>query len=129
MGNITSCSGKKNNIEDEEEEELYNLPDIENFIHKYNCSIEESTYKLIQKNQKYNLYLCENDLILKNRRNEFRFIYNNIIAWTFTPHFFGFTYKNLKKIEEVIIQVDNANHVANDLKKITYDLVDYYKNI
>ena len=112
-----------------EEEELYNLPDIENFIHKYNCSIIDSTYKLIYKNQKYNLYLCDNDLILKNRRNEFRFIYNNIIAWSFTPHFFGFTYKNLKKIEEVIIQVDNANNVANDLKKITYDLVDYYKNI
>ena len=128
MGNITSCSGKKNNMENEEEE-LYNLPDIENFIHKYNCSIIDSTYKLIYKNQKYNLYLCDNDLILKNRRNEFRFIYNNIIAWTSTSHFFGFTYKNLKKIEEIIIQVDNTNNVANNLKKITYDLVDYYKNI
>jgi len=128
MGNITSCSGKKNNMEDEEEE-LYNLPDIENFIHKYNCNILDSTYKLIQKNEKYNLYLCENDLIIKNRRNEFRFIYNNIIAWSFTPNFFGFTYKNLKKIEEIIIQVDNADKMANDLKKITYDLVDYYKNI
>ena len=124
MGNITSCSGIK-----EEGEELYTLPDIQNFIHKYNCNITKSTYKLIQKDEKYNLYLCENDLIIKNRKNEFRFIYNNIVAWTFTPNFFGFTYKNLKNIEEVIIQIDNANKIANDLKKITYDLVDYYKNI
>jgi len=128
MGNIISCSGKKNNLE-EEDEELYSLPDIENFIHKYNCSIIESTDKLIQRNQKYNLYLCDNDLIIKNRRNEFRFIYNNIIAWSFTQNFFGFRYKNLKKIEEVIIQIENANKIANDLKNITYDLVDYYKNI
>ena len=106
---------------------LYNITDIENFIHKYNCSIIDSTYNLINKRRKYNLYLCENDLIIKIETKFF--IYNNIIAWSFTPHFFGFTYKNLKKIEEVIIQVDNANNVANDLKKITYDLVDYYKNI
>ena len=105
------------------------MPDIENFIHKYNCSIMESTYNLIQKKQKYNLYLCANDLIIKNRKNEFTFIYNNIIAWTFTPTFFGFIYKNLHNIEEIIIKVKNANNVANDLKKITYDLVEYYKNI
>ena len=129
MGNIIGCSVKKKYIEEEENEELYSLPDIENFIHKYNCSITESTDKLIQEDEKYNLYLCDNDLILKNRRNEFRFIYNNIISWTFAPNFFGFTYKNFKKIENIIIQVDNANKIANDLKKITYDLVDYYKNI
>jgi hypothetical protein len=128
MGNITSCSGKKNNMEDEEEE-LYNLTDIENIIHKYNCSIADSTYKLIQKDEKYNLYLCDNDLILKNRRNEFRIIYNNIIYWTSAPNFFGFVFKNLKNKEEVIIQVDNSNNIANNLKKITYDLVYYYKNI
>ena len=129
MGNIISCSGEKNYIKEEDEEELYNFPDIENFIHKYNCSIIESTYKLIIKNNKYNLYLCDNNLILKDIKNEFIFIYNNIIAWTVTEHFFGFTYKNANKIEEIIIQIDNANKLAHDLKKIIYDLANYYKNI
>ena len=129
MGNKISCLGSKKSKKEEEEEDLYNIPDIENFIHKYNCSIIESTYNLINKGEKYNLYLCENDLIIKNRNKNFSFIYNNIIAWTFNQHFFGFTYKNLNKVEEIVICVKNGNKIACNLKMIIYDLVEYYKNI
>ena len=127
MGNLISCYNEKKNIE--EDEELYTLPDIENFIHKYNCSIIQCTSNLIKKNQKYNLYLCDNDIIIKNRQNTFTFIYNNILHWTFSKHFFGFTYKNSTTVEDIVIKVNNGNKVAENLKKIVYELVDYYKNI
>ena len=126
MGNILSCYRLKN--EEEDEENLIIL-DIPKFVYTYNCCIIQSTSELIHINEEYDLYLCENDIIIKNTNKKFTFIYNNIPHWTFTEHFFGFTYRNLDKLEEIVIKVNNGYEIADNLKKHIYELVDYYKSI
>ena len=128
MGNITSCSSFKKTKE-EEEEEIYNLPDIDKFYHKYKCKIHFSDLNRIEDNQIYNLYLCENDLVLKNSSKEISLIYNNILLWKTTETFFSFIYKNGKKEYQIILEVEDAYDISKNLKKILNDLVTYYKNI
>tara|TARA_B000000477_G_scaffold105713_1_gene96378 strand:+ start:180 stop:566 length:387 start_codon:yes stop_codon:yes gene_type:complete len=128
MGNLISCSAIKKDTE-EEEKELYNLPDIKNYIYKYKCKINFSDLNKISDNQIYNLYLCENDLILQNSVKKISLIYNNILIWKTSESLFSFVYKNGEKNYQIILEVENARDVSKNLKKIVYELVDYYKNI
>ena len=129
MGNLYSCSSFKKDKKNEEEKEIYDLPDIEKFYHKYTCKIHFSDLNKIGDNQIYNLYLCENDLVLKNSSKEISLIYNNILLWKTTETFFSFIYKNGNKEYQIILEVEDAHEISKNLKIILYELVEYYRNI
>ena len=73
--------------------------------------------------------MCENDLILKNSSKEISLIYNNILLWKTTETFFSFIYKNGNKEYQIILEVEDAHDISRNLKKILYELVEYYRNI
>lgn len=99
------------------------------YLYEYKCMIEESELDIIEKNEYFTLYLCENHIVLKNKYKEFNFIYQNVMFWKSSSKFFGFCYKDMNKTNIITFFVDDGNIIADNLKKITYELVDYYKTI
>ena len=96
MGNLYSCSSLKKIKKMRKKKKYMIFQILKNFIiniHK----IHFSNLDRIGDNQIYNLYLCENDLVLKNSSKEISLIYNNILLWKTTETFFSFIYKNGKK--------------------------------
>lgn len=108
---------------------------IENDNISYYCDtiIKYSVIKNVETNEKYVLYLGENDIILKNEDKEHRFIYHKIKHWVNSQISFGFlyqTYNNVNNIKyNIILEVENGYEIANNIKKITYDLKEYYETI
>ena len=107
-----------------------NYPKI---YYKYEVSIKESSLYYIKKNIKYNLYLCENDIILENAFNKYTFIYQNINYWIFSKNTFGLFVKNTNinecRKKFILFNVNNGKEIANNLKTITKELLEYYKKI
>jgi len=98
-------------------------------LYEYKCVVEESELDIIEKNEYFTLYLCENHIVLKNKCKEFYFIYQNVMFWKSSSKFFGFCYKDINKANIITFIVDDGNIIADNLKTITYELVDYYKTI
>tara|TARA_B100001173_G_scaffold299518_1_gene298155 strand:- start:401 stop:793 length:393 start_codon:yes stop_codon:yes gene_type:complete len=102
-----------------------------NLLHKYKASTKETSINYIEKNIEYDLYLCENDIIIENKRNKHIFIYQNINYWIYSKKTFGLYFKNNNKNEKsfIIFYVNDGIEIAQKLKKITKELVEYYKEI
>ena len=121
-----------NNDDNDDNKEILNKQSTK-IYYKYEVSIKESSLDYIKKNIKYNLYLCENDIILENAFNKYIFIYQNINYWIFSINTFGLFFKNTNVNEcdkkFILFNVNNGKEVANNLKVITKELVEYYKKI
>ena len=102
-----------------------------NSLHKYKASIKESSIQYIKKNIEYDLHLCENDVIIENKKSKHIFIYQNINYWIYSKDTFGLFFKNNNINEKsfIIFYVNNGVEIAKNLKKITKELVEYYKGI
>tara|TARA_B100000401_G_C52757666_1_gene696558 strand:+ start:238 stop:633 length:396 start_codon:yes stop_codon:yes gene_type:complete len=121
-----------NNDDNDDNKEILNKQSSK-IYYKYDVSIKDSSLDYIKKNIKYNLYLCENDIILQNAFNKYIFIYQNINYWIFSINTFGLFFKNTNVNEcdkkFILFNVNNGKEVANNLKVITKELVEYYKKI
>ena len=135
MGNL-NCINNTNNTNKYEtqyaiinDSEKTNDDDVIGYLYKCNCKSMISELNNVSENEIFTLYLCENDIIIKNKKNQMNFIYQNISHWIFTKNHFGFHYKVMNKNYKLIFNVENGEEVSENLKKIVYDLADYYKNI
>ena len=93
--------------------------------------VVSSKYLDIGKGEVYQIYLCENDLVLKGLKR-YRIIYQKINSWvTYNSNMFGFyIYDNKsKQSRELVFDVLNPVELSDNLRNITHNLVDYYKNI
>jgi len=126
MGNLNCHKNIK------EKECLYRTEN-DNILYYCNTIIKYSVIKNVETKEKYVLYLGENDIILKNEDKEHRFIYHKINHWTYSQISFGFlyqTYNNVNNMKyNIILDVENGYEIANNIKKITYDLKEYYETI
>lgn len=98
----------------------------------YQGSIKYSNINCLKKNDKYKIYLCENDLVLEDEKNNYTFLYQNISHWVYSRNSFGFFLKNSNNSEhkiQIILNVMDGIEVANNLRNITTELVEYYKNL
>ena len=121
-----------NNDDYDDNKEILN-ENISKVYYKYEAFVKKSSLDYIKKNIKYNLYLCENDIILEYSLNKYIFIYQNINYWTFSRNTFGLFFKKINindcDKEFILFEVSNGNEIAKNLKIITKELVDYYKKI
>ena len=104
----------------------------DNEIYIYNGSIKYSNIDSLKTNDEYTLYLCENDLILENNINNYTFLYQNISHWVYSKNSLGFFFKNTKDSDnklQIVLNVIDGEEIANNLKQITTELVEYYKNL
>lgn len=132
MGNL-NCINNTNKYETQyaiiNDSEKTNDDDVIGYLYKYNCKSMISELNTVNENEMFILYLCENDIIIKNQKNQMNFIYQNISHWIFTQSHFGFYYKIMNNNYKLIFNVENGEDVSENLKKIVYDLADYYKTI
>tara|TARA_B100001175_G_C19511844_1_gene644409 strand:- start:4492 stop:4866 length:375 start_codon:yes stop_codon:yes gene_type:complete len=104
----------------------------DNEIYIYNGSIKYSNIDCLKENDEYKIYLCENDLILENDINNYTFLYQNISHWVYSKNSFGFFLKSNNNSDnklQIVLNVIDGEEIANNLKKITTELVEYYKNL
>ena len=59
-------------------------------LHTYSVSVKYSDIDYIKQYNKYNLHLCENDIILEKYNQKHIFIYQNIDSWFHSYNVFGF---------------------------------------
>lgn len=134
MGNLNNSKINENRLINNNNDNNDNSNDNfsnknKDYLYEYKCMIEESELDIIEKNEYFTLYLCENHIVLKNKYKEINFIYQNVMFWKSSSKFFGFCYKDMNKANIITFFVDDGNIIADNLKKITYELVDYYKTI
>ena len=110
-----------------EKQKLYE--EKNNILYTYEVTINYSTLDYIKKNTLFKLYLCENDLLLENNDIKFNIIYQKINTWFYNKNTFGFNFTIDNKINRLIFNLDNSIEISNNIKNITYELVEYYKNI
>ena len=93
--------------------------------------VVSSKYLDIDKGEVYQIYLCENDVILKGIK-KYRIIYQKINSWvTYNSNMFGFYIHEdkSKQSKELIFDVLKPSELSDNLRNITHNLVDYYKKI
>ena len=126
MGNLNCHKNIK------EKEYLYKTEN-DNILYYCDTIIKYSIIKNVETNEKYVLYLGENDIILKNEDKEHRFIYHKVRHWIYSQISFGFlyqTYNNVNNIKyNIILEVENGYEIANNIKKLIYNLKEYYETI
>ena len=110
-----------------EKQKLYEKEN--NILYTYEVTINYSTLDYIKKNTLFKLYLCENDLLLENNDIKFNIIYQKINTWFHNKNTFGFNFTIDNKINRLIFNLDNSIEISNNIKNITHELVEYYKNI
>ena len=102
-------------------------------LHTYSVSVKYSDIDYIKQYNKYNLHLCENDIILEKYNQKHIFIYQNIDSWFHSYNVFGFIYNdsknNINNYQKIILYVTNSTEIINNLNNITNDLVVYYKTL
>ena len=132
MGTLPTRFYDNDNDDDDDDKKILNN-ESSKIYYNYEVSIKDTSLDYIKKNMKYNLYLCENDIILENKFKKYIFIYQNINYWIFSQNTFGlfFKSKNVNEYDKKFISfnVNNGNEIAKNLKKITKELVEYYKKI
>ena len=114
-----------------DENKLLNHKETEVILYQCDGSILSSNYSDIEKDEIYNIQLCENDLILINNDKIHRYLYQSINSWLTCKNnaIFGFYLKLEKKTYEIILYVDDAKQISNKLGIITHKLVNYYKDL
>ena len=93
--------------------------------------VVSSKYLDIDKGEVYQIYLCENDVILKGIK-KYRIIYQKINSWvTYNSNMFGFYIHEdkSKQSKELIFDVLEPSELSDNLRNITHNLVDYFKKI
>ncbi len=93
--------------------------------------VVSSKYLDIDKGEVYQIYLCNNDIVLKGIK-KYRIIYQKINSWvTYNSNMFGFYIqdKESKQSRELIFEVLDPIELSDNLRNITHSLVDYYKKI
>tara|TARA_B100001758_G_C18286062_1_gene544354 strand:+ start:707 stop:1069 length:363 start_codon:yes stop_codon:yes gene_type:complete len=120
MGNSTS-----------EEKTLLNDNTCDTVLYECVGTIYSTNYSKIEINDIFIIQLLENELILKNDKTVYRFIYQNISSWVCSKKntLFGFYFNIQKKTYELFINVDNATEISNNLHTIIHKLIHFYKDL
>jgi len=102
-------------------------------LHTYSVCVKYSDIDYIKQYNKYNLHLCENDIILEKYNQKHIFIYQKIDSWFYSHNIFGFLYNdnnnNINNYQKIILHVTNSKEIIDNLNNITKDLVIYYKTL
>ena len=80
MGNLNNSKINENRLINNNNDNNDNSNDNfsnknKDYLYEYKCMIEESELDIIEKNEYFTLYLCENHIVLKNKYKEINFIY------------------------------------------------------
>ena len=114
-------------------EEHFNLisnSNLDGYLHKYSGRITQN-FLNFKKNSYVTIFLCDNDLVIKNDNFHYSIIYNNIIDWANYGYFYWtFSYMDhgLKK-KYIMFHVDDAQIISGNLGIITKNIKRSYKNL
>tara|TARA_Y100000741_G_scaffold294890_1_gene235373 strand:- start:6738 stop:7109 length:372 start_codon:yes stop_codon:yes gene_type:complete len=114
----------------DEHDRLVMNNNMNKYLFKYSVIITKSFLKF-EKNDRINILLCENDLILQNNKMTYPIIYNNIIGWSNYGYYYwnlSFMYNGSKK-QYLLFGVPDSKNISEKLLQITKKIKLDYKDL